>query len=527
MKKVGKTLVSSVQRKRMYKAKKMWVIAGVVGLAFGGVTLSDFVSVDQNGVHITQRTAEAAAVDSQIFSDVDTTADVTEPLPANQATNVNFTVTGSGVADVAAVNTGSREVALQVPAGTDITANGPISVDVAVTGGLGTILDPIVNGLQGVLNVIDNPVTKLLVGSSVVDNLNATLDNLKNGAITAQYTIDPSEATVTTLPDGSQYLAVNIDGGLGTALSQTLSGTLSDLLDTLSSINLLGIVNLDPVLSPLVDNLLTPLISELTTGTGDTVNQLVDLSVLGSTSVTIPTQVTPDGTQDSVSVKGAIARSELINVDLFANSAGTTPLQVDTTGADLATAKADATAAIDAMKYLTDEEKADYKQQVADATTTDAIDTVVADATAQNLANAKDWATTEIGGLTNLDDAGKQTYLDQLPGATTVEAVEQIVEDARNATSTDLTTEKADATAAIDAMKYLTDEEKATYKQQVTDATTADAIDAIVTDATAQNLANAKDWATTEIGGLTNLDDAGKQTYLDQLPDATTVEAVE
>ncbi|WP_459446576.1 adhesive domain-containing protein [Weissella cibaria] len=527
MKKVGKTLVSSVQRKRMYKAKKMWVIAGVVGLAFGGVTLSDFVSVDQNGVHITQRTAEAAAVDSQIFSDVDTTADVTEPLPANQATNVNFTVTGSGVADVAAVNTGSREVALQVPAGTDITANGPISVDVAVTGGLGTILDPIVNGLQGVLNVIDNPVTKLLVGSSVVDNLNATLDNLKNGAITAQYTIDPSEATVTTLPDGSQYLAVNIDGGLGTALSQTLSGTLSDLLDTLSSINLLGIVNLDPVLSPLVDNLLTPLISELTTGTGDTVNQLVDLSVLGSTSVTIPTQVTPDGTQDSVSVKGAIARSELINVDLFANSAGTTPLQVDTTGADLATAKADATAAIDAMKYLTDEEKADYKQQVADATTTDAIDTVVADATEQNLANAKDWATDEINGLTNLDDAGKQTYLDQLPGATTVEAVEQIVEDARNATSTDLTTEKADATAAIDAMKYLTDEEKVDYKQQVADATTADAIDAIVTDATAKNLANAKDWATDEINGLTNLDDAGKQTYTDQLPDAATVEAVE
>ncbi|MBD1502620.1 adhesive domain-containing protein [Weissella cibaria] len=527
MKKVGKTLVSSVQRKRMYKAKKMWVIAGVVGSAFGGVTLSDFVSVDQNGVHITQRTAEAAAVDSQIFSDVDTTADVTNPLPANQATNVNFTVTGSGVADVAAVNTGSREVALQVPAGTDITANGPISVDVAVTGGLGTILDPIVNGLQGVLNIIDNPVTKLLVGSSVVDNLNATLDNLKNGAITAQYTIDPSEATVTTLPDGSQYLAVNIDGGLGTALSQTLSGTLSDLLDTLSSINLLGIVNLDPVLSPLVDNLLTPLISELTTGTGDTVNQLVDLSILGSTTVTIPTQVTPDGTQDSVSVKGAIARSELINVDLFANSAGTTPLQVDTTGADLATAKADATAAIDAMKYLTDEEKADYKQQVADATTTDAIDTVVADATAQNLANAKDWATGEINGLTNLDDTGKQTYLDQLPDAATVEEVEQIVENARNATGTDLTTEKADATAAIDAMKYLTDEEKADYKQQVADATSADAIDAVIADATVQNLTNAKDWATTEISGLTNLDEAGKQTYLDQVKNAATVEAVE
>ena len=77
-------------------------------------------------------------------------------------------------------------------------------------------------------------------------------------------------------------------------------------------------------------------------------------------------------------------------------------------------------------------------------------------------------------------------------------------------TSTDLTAAKADATAAIDAMKYLTDEEKADYKQQVTNATTADAIDAIVTDATAKKVTNAKDWATDEINGLTNLDDAGK-----------------
>ncbi len=61
----------------------------------------------------------------------------------------------------------------------------------------------------------------------------------------------------------------------------------------------------------------------------------------------------------------------------------------------------------------------------------------------------------------------------------------------------------------------------------MTDATTADTIDAIVTDATAKNLANAKDWATTEISGLTNLDDAGKQTYLDQVTNAVTVEEVE
>ncbi|MCG4288175.1 GA module-containing protein, partial [Lactobacillaceae bacterium KNUT 0156] len=82
----------------------------------------------------------------------------------------------------------------------------------------------------------------------------------------------------------------------------------------------------------------------------------------------------------------------------------------------------------------TDEEKADYKQQVADATSADAIDAVIADATVQNLTNAKDWATTEISGLTNLDEAGKQTYLDQVKNAATVEAVEQIVANAKAAT---------------------------------------------------------------------------------------------
>lgn len=61
--------MSSVERKRMYKAKKMWVVAGAVGLAFGGVMLSDYagVTVDQAGVHVVHQTADAAVVQGANF----------------------------------------------------------------------------------------------------------------------------------------------------------------------------------------------------------------------------------------------------------------------------------------------------------------------------------------------------------------------------------------------------------------------------------------------------------------------------
>ena len=106
-------------------------------------------------------------------------------------------------------------------------------------------------------------------------------------------------------------------------------------------------MNLDPVLSPLVNTVLTPLISSLSSGTGDVVNQLVDAAVLGSTTVTVPTTITPDGSTSPVEVKGAIASSDAINLDLFAGVASSTDVLVD-----LTPAKANANAQIDALTAL-------------------------------------------------------------------------------------------------------------------------------------------------------------------------------
>ncbi|MBC6498320.1 GA module-containing protein [Weissella confusa] len=195
----------------------------------------------------------------------------------------------------------------------------------------------------------------------------------------------------------------------------------------------------------------------------------------------------------------------------------------------LADARTTATTAIDGMAYLSTAEKDDYKAKVASATDVAGVNVVVSDATdqnlanaqswandeitpvedtnnvvtaatAQNLANAKTWGTGEVAGLTNLDDASKQSFTTQIQGATTTEQVEQIVTAAQTAdhveradyksqveaaTSTDeidgivttaqsaneLAQAKLDANAAIDALTYLSDDEKAAYKQQVASAT--------------------------------------------------------
>ncbi|WP_134643975.1 adhesive domain-containing protein [Weissella cibaria] len=182
------------------------VIAGAVGLAFGGVMLSDYagVTVDLAGVHVVHQTADAAVVQGQIFMDVDTTSNVTGSIQTNEVGEVTFSIERNGAIDVNLVP-GSREVVIQVPAGTVIQANGQITVDTKVT------------------------------------------------------------------------------GGLGTALSQTLSGTFNDLMNTLQNIKLIGLPVGD-LLSPLT-NILTTTIDSLVTGTGDTVNKLVDVAVLGSTTV--------------------------------------------------------------------------------------------------------------------------------------------------------------------------------------------------------------------------------------------------
>lgn len=76
-------------------------------------------------------------------------------------------------------------------------------------------------------------------------------------------------------------------------------------------------------------------------------------------------------------------------------------------------------------------------------------------------------------------------------------------------------------------MTYLSDDEKVDYRQQISDATDATGVNAVVDEATDTNLANAKESAATEIGNLVNLSESDQSTYTGQANQATDVATVE
>ncbi|WP_447408837.1 hypothetical protein ACDP95_00775 [Weissella confusa] len=191
----------------------------------------------------------------------------------------------------------------------------------------------------------------------------------------------------------------------------------------------------------------------------------------------------------------------------------------------LAEAQKDATATIDNLSYLSSNDQTDFKQQIANTENVADIEPIVTEATDQNLVNAKTDASTEIDGLQHLTDDKKQSFVDQISNADTVATVEQIVADAKLADA--LAQQQAEAETQIDEMVYLSDDEKASYKNHVATATTSDEIATIIDEAEATNLANAKDWAHDEISDLTNLSASLASSFNSEASDSDTVAEVE
>ena len=203
--------------------------------------------------------------------------------------------------------------------------------------------------------------------------------------------------------------------------------------------------------------------------------------------------------------------------------AGVNAVVDDATDQNLASAKE--TATIDNLSYLSSDEQTDFKQQIANTENVADIAPIVTEATDQNLANAKTDASTEIDELQHLSDDKKQSFVDQISNADTVAAVEQIVADAKVAD--ELAQQQAIAETQIDEMAYLSDDEKASYKDRVVNATTSDEVTTIIDEAEAINLVNAKEWAHDEISDLINLSASLASSFSSEASDSDTVAEVE
>ncbi|WP_071856415.1 KxYKxGKxW signal peptide domain-containing protein, partial [Enterococcus columbae] len=167
------------------------------------------------------------------------------------------------------------------------------------------------------------------------------------------------------------------------------------------------------------------------------------------------------------------------------------------TQAALVKAQEDANKAIDSLSYLSDAQKADFKSQVAKATTTAAIgaptdlataDTIVgkakkANETAKTLATVtKPEAVRKVLALENLTSAQKADYQAKILAASDSATVDSLVAQAQSLDlqqETDLATFKAKAatadTGAIAKLPNLTNDEITAYNNAVNAATTLEA----------------------------------------------------
>ena len=224
--------------------------------------------------------------------------------------------------------------------------------------------------------------------------------------------------------------------------------------------------------------------------------------------------------------------------------------------AELAKAKEAAKATITGLASLSTENKASYAAQIDQATSKEAIVEIVKQAQEENasrlaeeeasqaeLAKAKAAAKVTITGLASLPEASKTEYAAQIDQATSKEAIAAIVKQAQDANAARLAEEeaaqaKAAAKATVTGLASLPEASKAEYAAQIDQVTSKEAIAAIVKQAQDENakrlaeemaqaeLAKAKAAAKATITGLASLPEASKATYTSQIDQATTKEAI-
>ncbi|MCJ0553561.1 CAP domain-containing protein, partial [Enterococcus cecorum] len=229
--------------------------------------------------------------------------------------------------------------------------------------------------------------------------------------------------------------------------------------------------------------------------------------------------------------------------------------------AELAQAKAAAKVTVTGLASLPETSKAEYAGQIGQATSKETITAIVKQAQEENaarlaeeeasqaeLAKAKAAAKATVAGLASLPEASKAEYAGQIDQATSKEAIAEIVKKAQDANATRLAEEetaqaelvkaKVAAKATVAGLASLPETSKAEYAGQIDQATTKEAIGAIVKQAQDDNakrlaeemaqaeLAKAKEAAKATITGLASLPEASKAEYAGQIDQATSKEAI-
>ena len=201
---------------------------------------------------------------------------------------------------------------------------------------------------------------------------------------------------------------------------------------------------------------------------------------------------------------------------------------------------------VQVLPYLSEQSKQGYLEQIKNASSKEEVDSVVASASMEYYQNILKWnaARSEIENLNELTSAERNTFLNEISRTQDVDQLAEIVQRAKNLaseranTQQDLATAKQNAKDALAKLTALTDVQKTQYQNQIDQATSKEAIAAIVKKAQDDNaarlseeeaqaeLAKAKEAAKATVTGLASLPEASKAEYAGQIDQATSKEAI-
>ena len=337
-----KKIVEDFNRKSQHKKwtkRKMLNLAISSGLLFTSLAIPVSIAVTSGTI-----SASAAVLDIELLSNVTSnndsgTSTSNRWTAANQNQPVNFTVSGGALADASAVFSGQKQAVLVVlpELRGNVAAAGSAAINTNVTIDLSkvTFLTAVLNAANDLTNVITQITSGALGNLTGVDidltEVNRQLElvnNIENlGA--ASFT-----APETLAADGS-YISAPISDGLGLVLAQNVSNILQDLNAAVQALEAKGTSIPSNLVATAINAALLPVkgtVNVAVSGAlpllavgGSGVNELVDASLLGATTVTLPTTVsTPQNLSNNLDARfvGTVVQTDLLDVNLLATADG-------------------------------------------------------------------------------------------------------------------------------------------------------------------------------------------------------------
>ena len=337
-----KKIVEDFNRKSQHKKwtkRKMLNLAISSGLLFTSLAIPVSIAVTSGTI-----SASAAVLDIELLSNVTSnndsgTSTSNRWTAANQNQPVNFTVSGGALADASAVFSGQKQAVLVVPPELrgNVAAAGSAAINTNVTIDLSkvTFLTAVLNAANDLTNVITQITSGALGNLTGVDidltEVNRQLElvnNIENlGA--ASFT-----APETLAADGS-YISAPISDGLGLVLAQNVSNILQDLNAAVQALEAKGTSIPSNLVATAINAALLPVkgtVNVAVSGAlpllavgGSGVNELVDASLLGATTVTLPTTVsTPQNLSNNLDARfvGTVVQTDFLDVNLLATADG-------------------------------------------------------------------------------------------------------------------------------------------------------------------------------------------------------------